>query len=360
MPPVRNILRSWIPGSLSFWKLNIIVWAAFGVFGIVVRLSVYRTFEETLIAAPVQVAIAVLFTAGMRQILRRPSVGSHFRIVTAAWIFFLSGIAAFVHGSIAQLALDALEWNNPDVPAFSLWLIRVKLMWILYMAWCMGYLAVKADLLASSQGERARKAREEAQRIELQMLRSQLDPHFLFNSLNAVAAEIELHPDTATMMVTELSEYLRYSLDHRTKVVAPLASEVDAMVAYLRIEKARFGDRLETKVIAHDDVRKRQVPCFLLQPLVENAVKHGWARERQGVLRLSIHAWLSAGMVEIEVRNSGHLADEDHLREGVGISTLRRRLEIHYPRRHAFRLFEDNGTVEARLTLEGEPCYASS
>ncbi|MDX2081558.1 MAG: histidine kinase [Terrimicrobiaceae bacterium] len=343
-------------GSASFWRWNLLVWIGIAIFAVIARFSIYPSLEITMVSLVFQLALALVLSGVIRMVLRRPSISPRFRLRTALWIVLLSGLAGFVHSSLVQFALDRLEWNNPNVASLTVWLFRTKIMWLIYMCWCLGYLGVRSDRLARSQHERARQAREEARKIELQMLRAQLDPHFLFNSLNGIAAEIRPHPDAATAMVTELAEYLRYSLDHRDRVLAPLAAELDAMSAYLAIESARFGENLVSEVSAGDDVRRREVPCFLLQPMVENAIKHGWKSAGPNPLRVTIRAWQQAGLLEISVYNSGLMGDSRE--EGVGLSTLRRRLDIHYPGRHSFRLEQRTEGVEAHLVLEGEPCFA--
>jgi LytS/YehU family sensor histidine kinase len=236
--------------------------------------------------------------------------------------------------------------------------LRFFVMWISFMAWSLGYYWLWADTERSRESGRREEAQREAQRMELLMLRAQLDPHFLFNSLNAIAAEIPSHPDSATEMVNELSDYLRYSLDHRKDPFVPLSAEVRAMEAYLRIQHARFGDRLKFSIDITPDAASRAVPCFLLQPLVENAVKHGLDRRGEGVLEISLAARRFADTLEIRVRNSGALKTPDPSRTGVGLETLRRRLEIHYLDRHAFQLQATGLEVVAELDLKGEPCSA--
>jgi two-component system LytT family sensor kinase len=191
----------------------------------------------------------------------------------------------------------------------------------------------------------------------LQMLRAQLDPHFLFNSLNGIAAEIRPHPEVAVEMVGELSDYLRYSLDHRKQPIARLSTELGAMESYLRIERARFGDRLHFHVGASEPARRRLVPSFLLQPLVENAVKYGLDRSAAG-LDIALHARVEGNLLAITVANSGTMAPAELSHPGLGLETLRRRLELHYPQRHAFTLEEHDGRVIATLQLWDPLCSA--
>jgi len=353
---LRAFLRARLEKNPAFWRWNLYAWSAFGIFAFLVRMTFYPTLEAAALSIPIQVLCACGFTALMRLVYQRPDVGVPFRLSTAVWVIALSFVAALIHASGVQFMLLELGWSNPELSSTTAWLIRLKVTWVVFMSWSLAFYWYKAEITAREAGETARRAHEEARHIELQMLRAQLDPHFLFNSLNGIAAEINPHPDTATAMVTELADYLRYSLDHRNKAVAPLTSELDAMEAYLRIEKARFGEALQSSVTADREVRRRTVPCFLLQPLVENAVKHG-RDPGTNALQLEINAKLQGGMLVIEVRNSGRLKPDYYQREGVGLSTLRKRLDLHYPLRHKFIMNQGDGIVIARLELEGEPCF---
>ncbi|MEI8310549.1 MAG: histidine kinase, partial [Verrucomicrobiota bacterium] len=192
---------------------------------------------------------------------------------------------------------------------------------------------------------------------EMERIKAQIHPHFLFNSLNGIATEIPTHPDSATEMVRELSDYLRYSLDHRKRAVGPLSDELDAMRAYLEIEKARFGERLSVRIEATAEARCKNVPSFLLQPLVENAVKHGLSISRHP-MELTISASVLRDRLIVEVTNTGTLPDPDPSKDGLGLDTLRRRLDLNYPRRHEFTLAAVGGRVQAKILLRGEPCFA--
>ena len=146
-------------------------------------------------------------------------------------------------------------------------------------------------------------AKADAQKSELQLLRFQLDPHFLFNTLNGIASEIPSNPTAAVQMVAELASYLRYSLDHRSHLLTPLAVELDTTNAYLKIQVARFGDKLQTSIIATPATREVLVPSFLLQPLVENAFKHGF-NHAPAPWDLVVAAEVHADRLKIEIRNN--------------------------------------------------------
>lgn len=349
-------LRNYAFRNPSFWTLNLAAWAAFGVLAALAQFYYYPDIQVALLLASMQIVLAVGISSLMRLVYRRPSWSKPFRVATAALVVAFSLVGGFVQASVVQIFVREHGWGNPLMSPEVAWLLRIKITWLAYISWGLGYFWLKAEAEAHRQRDHARKAQDEARNMELQMLRSQLDPHFLFNSLNGISAEIGPHPDTAVEMIDELSDYLRYSLDHRKQVLAPLSAELDTMDAYLRMEKARFGNRLLASVTADEKTRHRQVPSFLLQPFVENAVKHG-LQDSSRPLEITIQASSTRDLLDIVVSNTGALHHSS--REGVGLSTLRRRLELHYPHRHTFSLAADGAFVRARLTLEGEPCSGS-
>jgi LytS/YehU family sensor histidine kinase len=242
-------------------------------------------------------------------------------------------------------------WWIPGWTPLEEMLLRFLLYWLTFLAASFLYFWLLADTDARRRREEADRARTEATRLELLLLRAQLDPHLLFNSLNGIATLIPPGATTALALVHQLSRYLRYSLDHRHQDSVPVADEVAAMRTYLEIEKTRFGENLQSSVTCEPPAPSRRVPCFLLQPLVENAVKHGFASAAPP-LTVSLHVRETARDLRIVVANSGSLGGGPG---GVGLEVLRRRLQLHYPRRHRFRIRQDGTRVVCTLIVRGEP-----
>jgi LytS/YehU family sensor histidine kinase len=163
----------------------------------------------------------------------------------------------------------------------------------------------------------------------LDALTAQIQPHFLFNSLNAIVASVHDRPDAAEAMIVDLAELLRYSLDHDRSVLIPLEEELGVTESYLGIERHRFADRLTVRWQVDPGARGAAVPPFLLQPLVENAVRHGLSCPRTGSVVLTIDARRVEGVVELRVEDDGAGPPADPL-PGVGTSTTRERLRHIY------------------------------
>jgi len=192
---------------------------------------------------------------------------------------------------------------------------------------------------------------------QLRALRMQLHPHFLFNTLNAISSMILKKPRQAVTMVGKLSEMLRLSLEKEQIQFTTLQEEMEFLNKYLSFEQVRFGNRLSVSVHFEEGIEGALVPTFLLQPLVENAIKHGFGnREDQGTV--TVDAVRSNGHLQIQVRDNGHgVAGSEPVREGVGLSNTRTRLKQLYGERFALVLSNepDRGfVVTIALPLEFE------
>jgi LytS/YehU family sensor histidine kinase len=178
-------------------------------------------------------------------------------------------------------------------------------------------------------------------RAHLQLLKSQLHPHFLFNTLNAISSLIHTDVESADRVIARLGDLLRLALDDFGAQEAPLARELEVVRSYLEIEQARLGPRLKVRVHADPDVGEALTPTFLLQPLVENAIRHGVA-PRAGPGRVDVRAWREHDRLCLEVRDDGPGISPEPGR-GVGLSNTRARLQHLYG-------------VEQRLDVRNDPC----
>jgi LytS/YehU family sensor histidine kinase len=184
--------------------------------------------------------------------------------------------------------------------------------------------------------------------IELKNLLSQLNPHFLFNSLNSIRALIDIKPSKAKDAVTTLSALLRKSLALGKEELVPLSAELEMIDHYLELEKVRFEERLSISWDTDDTINDLLIPPFSLQTLVENAIKHGISHLVNGG-SIRIRTSNESDSIVLEVQNTGHL---DHSAEpGIGLSNTRRRLDLQFKGKAHLDLFEKEGNVLAKLTI---------
>ncbi len=189
----------------------------------------------------------------------------------------------------------------------------------------------------------------------LNVLRTQLQPHFLFNALNAISAHVEHEPRTARLMLERLGDLLRLSLDHIDQEEIRLDQELAFVEKYLQLQAMRFEDRLNVSMKLDPSAFEALVPPFILQPLVENAVQHG-ASARSAHGTITVDAWRDNGTVRLAVRDNGPglpagWSVEDH--EGIGIANTRERLRHLYGAHNQSVEFsqEPGGGVRVDLSL---------
>jgi len=194
-----------------------------------------------------------------------------------------------------------------------------------------------------------------SQQAKWMMLRYQVNPHFLFNALNTIRALIGHDDKQARKIVTEMSEYFRYSLSVEKKMLVPISEEMNAVMNYLEIQKIRFKDKLIVKNSVNSMVSDFLIPVFTIQTLVENAVKYG-LKTSEDSLKVEIDVFPQNDMLLIVVRNSGKIYYHDDARssdEGTqtGIENLKERLYYLDPD-FKFKLYEEEGMVVARVLLK--------
>ena len=349
-----------------FWKVQCVGWSLFALADLVDRQLTYRDPLAALALTGLSTGLLVLLTLGLRQIYRHARFTDGLSLRALVWLGLFSCGAALILVSILAIARQASGWVIPFWQPLEEFVIPLTHYTLVFLGWSLAYFWLRSELKARIQAERAARAEAEALRAELQQLRLQLDPHFLFNALNGVAEELHESPPTALAMLGELTVYLRHSLAGIDHPIVTVAAEATALAAFLRIQEARFGPRLAARLALEDAARGRDIASFLLQPLVENAIKHG---DRSQRLEITVTLSAEPGRLHIRVDNTGHLApapaDGVPAGSGVGLVNLRRRLELHYPGRHRFTLDQqDEGAtgdakVRADLVLEGEPCSGS-
>lgn len=187
---------------------------------------------------------------------------------------------------------------------------------------------------------------------KLQALQSQMNPHFLFNTLHTISALMHKDVEAADRMVMKLSELLRLALDNTDTHEVPLSQELDFLKRYLEIEQTRFRERLNVEMKIEPETLQARVPNLVLQPLVENAIRHGVERHaRPG--RIVLRAQQENGQLRLEVQdNGGGLPEGKPLREGIGLTNTRTRLEHLYGAAQKFELKNvETGGLLARVVL---------
>jgi sensor histidine kinase YesM len=202
---------------------------------------------------------------------------------------------------------------------------------------------------AQEQARVAARARSDATEAQLSALRAQMNPHFLFNALNTVAALIRTDPRSAERTVENLAHVLRRTLDRSQRAMGTLQEELDYLEAYLSVEQERFGSRLGLDWAIEPETRDLPVPPMTLQPLVENAIKHGLSTKLAGG-RITVRSRRADGNLLLEVADDG-TGFPARYREGTGLSNLRERLDAMYGGAAQLTIARGAGGAQVRVVL---------
>lgn len=224
----------------------------------------------------------------------------------------------------------------------------------LFAGWLGAYLAFLTNADLRFEENRRHRLEAMANEAQLTMLRYQLNPHFLFNTLNAISSLIlDNRNDAAETMVGRLSGFLRYTLAGTLERTVTLETEIETQKLYLEIEKARFGPKLKTVFRIEDEALKARVPSLIIQPIVENAIKYAVAPRQDGA-QINIAARRNEDRLIIVIEDDGPgfgRALEDIHATHVGLKNTAERLNLHYPGQARLHM-ADNPAGGARVTLE--------
>jgi hypothetical protein len=319
----------------SFWQIQIIGWCCFYLFDLLESIHNFLTKRVFVREETVPIVFMFLGSCALRPycrwLLRQSQSWTAFELKAAA--------AALVTSIPVACAAGLVLRNFYRVPWHA---VVAMLMWsffILFM-WCSLYFSIKQWQQSSMEKERLLRAESEVREARLLALRYQLNPHFLFNSLNAVSTLVlDGNAPAATRMLAQIGDLLRSSLDSEVTPEVALSQELVFTEGYLAIEQTRLGDRLKFDMVIPMETRDALVPSMLLQPLVENAVRYGVAPLVEGG-RIAIKSALRADRLRIVIGNSGRRGEGEQKKNGngIGLGNTAERLKTLYGTNFEFSL----------------------
>jgi sensor histidine kinase YesM len=322
----------------SFWPLQIGGWTLYGL-ATAVSYIPFRHMREQ-----VDYQVALLCSTFVASFVLYACCHFLWRRSTAlASALFLSVAFSYILGVLCTVvsALTALHLVEPRTPlSWSLVVAQAFESAIILIAWSALYFGIKHYGTVEEQRERLLKSEATAREAQLQALRYQLQPHFLFNTLNAVSSlVVSKQPERATEMIAKLAALLRNTLSFPEAHVVTLREELAVTEEYLSIEQVRFGPRLAISLSVSADAYEAQVPRFLLQPIVENAIRHGIARCPNGG-EVAIRASANEGRLRIDIENDHTevLPQSGDEGNGLGLANTKTRLE---------KLYGEQGSITA-------------
>ena len=316
----------------------------------------------TLIAIAITLVLRLLYQAVWNRPIWMRAVAFAGGSAAAGWAWIKA--RGYIYNSWVESSKDVSDWLKEKGDIAELY-ERVYFLesftgsMSVMLAWSALYFSIKYSRLFQEMRESALKSAAMAHEAQLKMLRYQLNPHFLFNTLNAISTLIlEQQTELANRMVTKMSSFLRYSLDNDPMQKITLKQELEALKLYLDIEKVRFEERLNLDLDISEESGKALIPSLLLQPLIENAIKYGIVQSEGGG-HLRIAAKVFAGDLLIELSDDGPgmelVNGQIPPSNGVGLRNTQERLDELYGNRHSFRLSRTDPhglTIHIRIPFE--------
>ncbi|WP_433965963.1 sensor histidine kinase [Tunturiibacter gelidiferens] len=347
----------------SFWQIQIIGWCCFYLFHLLESIHAFLTkrvfFREETVPVFFMFLGSFVLRPFCRWLLRQSRSWIAFELKAAAAAMVTSIPVACAAGLILQ--------NFNHVPWHALVTVWAWSFFMLFM-WCSLYFSIKQWQQSSMEKERLLRAESELREARLLALRYQLNPHFLFNSLNAVSTLVlDGNAPAATRMLAQIGDLLRTSLDSEVTAEVTLSQELAFTEGYLAIEQTRLGERLKIDMAVPLETRDALVPNMLLQPLVENAVRYGVAPLIEGGW-IAIKSALDADRLRIVIGNSGRRGEGEQKKNGngIGLGNTAERLKTLYGANFEFSLgWPEAGGCEVvlelplrrtRNLLEASPC----
>jgi two-component system LytT family sensor kinase len=333
----------------SFWKIQIIGWCCFYLFHLLESIHGFLTKRVYIDEETVPIVLMFLGSFALRPfcrwLLRQSQSWIAFELIAAA--------AAMVTSIPVACGAWFILKNSYPVPWHAVVTVWAWSFFMLFI-WCSLYFSIKQWQQSSEEKERLLRAESEVREARLLALRYQLNPHFLFNSLNAVSTLVlDGNARAATRMLAQIGDLLRISLDSEVTAEVALSQELALTEGYLAIEQTRLGERLRIDMAVPLETRDALVPSMLLQPLVENAVRYGVAPLVEGGW-IAIKSALDADRLRIVIGNSGRRGEGEQKRNGngIGLGNTAERLKTLYGTNFEFSLgWPEAGGCEVVLEL---------
>lgn len=321
--------RFWL-GLLGFWA---VIGVSLGFYGhwIYSTLPIGSVLGESILFSMIYTTLFLLLFGSTWHLFHRWFPLSK---TSNLWFHGVGQLINFVVGFVAGTAISGYFHSKLVSPAGTDVAIETEIA-ITGLLCLIGILFINGVYYTRAYMKRSMEAEKRNSVSELRALRAQINPHFLFNSLNSIAALIRISPEKAETVTEDLADLFRYTLRASDRPLVSLSEEIDIIELYLNIEKARFNERLTVQIDVPENLKNAQMPILTLQPLVENAIKHG-VSQKEGNHMVTLSAQRQGPILEINCRDTGPgFRDREFskvLQLGTGLSNVFQRLKLHFGR----------------------------
>lgn len=341
-----------------YWLAQTGGWSAYYIFSVLILLTTagYKPTQNLFLWICACIVFSMLLSHGLRWVILKLDLLSRKLPVLLGYTIFFSFLAAFALESFQYFLDNTIELDFVVEPSgkedftWAMYVLAATRSMILFALWS-GFYYVFVIIEKSRKQELLNLQWQASKNeIELKNLRAQLNPHFLFNSLNSIRALVAINPDQAKTAITQLSGLLRNSISLGKLRLISFKDELELVDNYLKLEQIRFEERLQIQMQVDDSVRHCQVPPLMLQTIVENAIKHGISKSINGG-KISVAATKIENTVTITIDNTGTLNTKSDGEEAVGLSNTRKRLAILFGEHGEFNLFQYGELVRAQIKI---------
>ncbi len=358
--PVGLVLTGWSRYLASFWFLNMIGWLFYLIMIYLNFFTFTEVFKYDVIRLVLITVWGFLLTGGLRYLYRRIDINTQ----TIAGIIFFVVVASLLTANLwfwvsrtiyYTLLGRSFSWVADLVPGAYQYVV----FWdtVTLIGWSSLYFSIKFWIEWEHQKEHTKEANRLAEKAQLQMLRYQLNPHFMFNALNSIRALILEDKESAKRMVTELSEFLRYSLISKNYKEVTLREEIQAIKNFFAIEKRRYEDKLEVEYSIDPLAEDFPIISFVIHPLAENAIKFGM-RTSPIPLQISIRANIVDDGLVVIVSNTGSWVENERMENeydfqaGSGLQNVQKRLAKAYPGYYSLKILKSKDQIKVIFRID--------
>lgn len=340
-----------------YWSCQIIAWSLYGVLEIVLYYSADQLDAAKVIGELFIIGFYILSSHTLREIILRTGLLKYrWFVVIPRVLFFITLMAIINYFFLMTVSYAIGNLNLSRELNLLSFIVNTSISIVLYFVWALAYLS----FLYIERFNKSLQYQAAATETELNNLKAQLNPHFIFNALNSIRALVDEDPVKSKNAITQLSHILRKSLSMDHKKLVPFEDEMNTVMDYLQLESIRYEERLSTKISLDPRSNRFQIPPLMMQTLVENGIKHGISNLKEGGV-IDICTTVVEERLKIEIRNSGQFSNGGlRLDVGYGLLSTKKRLSLIYGDEASFRISnEDECTVLTAIEIpEGQGSLA--
>ena len=331
-----------------YWTCQIIAWTLYGVLEIFLYSTANKLDAGKVVGQLFIVGFYILSSHGLREIILRTGLIKYrWFVVIPRVLFFIALMAVINYFFLLAVSYLIGNLNLSHQLNFLSFTVNASISIVLYFVWSLAYLS----FLYIERFNKSLQYQAAARETELNNLKAQLNPHFIFNALNSIRALVDEDPARSKNAITQLSHILRKSLSMDHKKLIPFEDEMNTVMDYLQLESIRYEERLNTKINLDPISNRFQIPPLMVQTLVENGIKHGISNLKEGGV-IDIRSEVSDDRLKIEIRNSGQYQNGRRIGMGYGLLNTKKRLSLIYGEEASFQIKnEDQRTVLTTIEL---------